>query len=148
MASGSQGHRETRPGRRSVLGVAILFAVTLASASGAFAADQGCKSSHALTGRCYTVRGELSLATEIGVYIELPRPGKTLSVRNAPDHDSRQVLPENVLHVLRTPPRPYQILGTYEVCPVPSQPPLIEAPHVCIESATGLVGTRRRPAQP
>jgi hypothetical protein len=142
------GRHKTCRGQRGVFKAAALLALTLISASDALAADQGCKSSHALIGRCYTVRGSLSLATEIGVYIELAQPGKTLSVRNAPDHDSPQVLPENVLHVLRTPPRPYQILGTYEVCPVPSQPPLIKAPHVCIESATGLVGTRRRPAQP
>jgi hypothetical protein len=137
----------TRP--CTFLKAGLLLAASLLSASSVLAADQGCKTSHALTGHCYVVRGKISMATEIGPYLEISGAKKTLVIRAAPDRDRLNILPDNVLAMIRKAPRPDEVLGTYEVCPVPTEPPLIKADHVCVESGSDLSGIRLpRPVHP
>jgi hypothetical protein len=146
---GHRGYREAHRGRRSILKAGAFLAMAVISASGAFAADQGCKTSHALTGRCYVVRGKISLATEIGATLEISGVKKTLVIRAAPDGDRLKILPDNVLALIRKEPRPAEVSGTYQVCPVPAESPLVKAEHVCVESGSNLSGIRPpRPVQP
>jgi hypothetical protein len=139
---GHWGYREAYRSRRSFLKSGALLITAVISASGAVTADQGCKSSSALTGRCYVVRGKISSATEMGPYLEINGVKKTLFIRAAPDGDRLKILPDNVLAVWRKEPRPFEVLGTYEVCPVPTEPPLIKEDHVCVESGSNPSGIR------
>jgi hypothetical protein len=123
---------------------ALLFTIDVSHA-----ADQGCKNSHALTGRCYVVRGKISMATEIGPYLELPGTKEFLVIRPAPDSSPTKILPENLLPFFRNEPRADEVSGIYQVCPIPGEAPLTGHRHICVESGSGLSGIRLpRPVRP
>jgi hypothetical protein len=106
-----QRYRKAERGHRRFVKAGALIITSAICVSGALAAERGCKTSHTLIGRCYVVRGKISAATEIGLYLEISGVKKTLIITTAPGSDPLEMLPNNVLEIWRNEPRPDEILG-------------------------------------
>jgi hypothetical protein len=121
---------------------ALTFVTLMSVASStAVAADAGCKMNPALTGRCYVVRGNISVVTEAGPVFDIQDAKRRLIIRAAPN--STKLLPENVgRYLFSSEISAAEVRGTYEVCPLPSEPPLQGERFVCVNSGSNLLAIR------
>src|SRR5580704_17302129 len=101
----------------------------------AFAADLGCKANPALLGRCYLVQGKITVDPGIEAVFNRDDSKSRLIIRPAPG--STKALPDNVQDAFRN-YRVVSVHGSYEVCPIPSQPPFESQRFACVNSASDL----------
>lgn len=111
----------------------LLMLLTLVTPSSAVGADLHCKGSPRLIGKCYSVRGEVSLSADRGFVLGRDDTGRALVVQGD--------WPDNLNIAMgeaqrRTGFVSAWVHGTYEVCPIQPEEP--ENEYVCIQSATGL----------
>ena len=120
----------------------ILATLILLASSEALSADRGCKNNPALTGRCFTVRGNVVLTGDIGPAFDSDDSKTRLIIRAAPN--SARDMPENLETLMdkALDKRVYAgVHGTYEVCPIPTEPsqfPPETSRYACINSASHM----------
>ena len=131
---------------RTVIGLVSVLLASVAALVPAEAAGgaSGCKGNPGLVGRCYWVRGTVSLSADRGIVIGRDDHRPALVIGNAPG--TQRDMPTSMYKALDRAHRDTGFIsawvhGDFEVCPIPPDVP--ELDYACVNSAAHLTTEKK-----